>query len=182
MILGKYRSLLFYFLYTALNFLVHAADRIKTCTSTTPVYSNGVFPVSVVQREVVKEHGCSGWFQSAVRLVPGCASGLLLEPLSYCEFDLCSGWVLEWGDQHYTLSLRGSCINLKPYMFLNLKKHTLIIKKCKTGVCFPGGKPLSGKNINSESTKVHIILILFYVTVNLLASVVVGVFVSSLKC
>lgn len=99
-----------------------------------------------------------------------------------CALSALSGWALEWGDQDYTCSLRGSCINLKPYMFLNLKKHTLIIRKrYKTGVCFSRGKPLLGKNVNPESTKVHIIPILLCVVINLLASVVVGFFVSALK-
>lgn len=53
-------------------------------------------------------------------------------------------------------------------------------KGCKTGVYFSREKPLSGKNINSESTEVRI-LILLCVAINLLASVVVGFFVSSPK-
>lgn len=65
-----------------------------------------------------------------LRLLPGCASGLLLESLSLtCALSALFEWALEWDDQDYTHSLRGSCINLKPYMFLNLKKHTLITKK-----------------------------------------------------
>lgn len=45
-----------------------------------------------------------------------------------CALSAVSGWALEWDDQDYTCSLRGSCINLKPYV-LSLKKHTLIIIK-----------------------------------------------------
>lgn len=65
-----------------------------------------------------------------------------------CALSALSGWALEWDDQDYTHNLKGSCINLKPYMLLNLKKHTLIMKEKKsrkTGVYFSRGKPLSGK-------------------------------------
>lgn len=63
-----------------------------------------------------------------------------------CALSALFEWALEWDDQDYTHSLRGSCINLKPYMFLNLKKHTLITKKgCMMEVYFSRGKPLSGK-------------------------------------
>lgn len=48
-----------------------------------------------------------------------------------CALSALSGWVLEWDDQDYTHNLKGSCINLKPYMLLNLKKHTLITKEKK---------------------------------------------------
>lgn len=60
-----------------------------------------------------------------------------------CALSALSGWALEWDDQDYTHSLRGSCVNLKPYMFLNLKKHTLIIKK--TGGFFPEESLCQGK-------------------------------------
>lgn len=78
------------------------------------------------------------------------------------------------------MQFKGSCINLKPYT-LSLKKAHFYKKRCKTGVCFSRGKPLLGKNINSELTKVPIIHILLCVAINLLANVVVGFFVSSLK-
>lgn len=45
-------------------------------------------------------------------------------------------------------------MNPKPYMFLNLKKHTLIIKKknrCKTGVIFPEENLCQGKILGTYS-------------------------------
>lgn len=101
-----------------------------------------------------------------------------------CALSALSGWALEWDDQDYTHNLKGSCINLKPYMLLNMKKHTLITKEKKKGVklefIFPEENLCQGKNINSVSTKVHI-LILLCVAINLVANLVVGGFVSSLK-
>lgn len=71
-----------------------------------------------------------------LRLVSECSQACLWSASGDSEFDLCLvlylfclGGPLEWDDQDNTRSLRGSCINLKPYMFVNLKKHTLLIKK-----------------------------------------------------
>lgn len=109
MISGKCRPLFFLFPVHC-NKFSRSAMQLAGCTSTTPVYPNGVFSISVVLREVnkLRSKDAQAGF-SVVRLVPG----LLPEILSLtCVLSfICSAcWALEWDDQDYTHSLRGSCL------------------------------------------------------------------------